>query len=989
MLPNFFVQLERFPLTRNDKLDRKSLPYPSGSEFSAAREYVAPRNAVEEELVKIWSDVLGTNRGKISVKDDFFESGGHSLKVTRLISQLRKRFEVKIAIKDLFATTVLEAQAQLICQAQRSQFIDIIPIAGLPSYPLSSSQRRLWVLSQLEQGNIAYNMPGAYVFEGELDIASMEYDFTTLIERHEILRTIFKEDETGEIRQYIRPPDNAGFGIIVQDVREEEDEIITRRVLEQFLKPFDLSADLLLRACLFRSGDKKWIFSVVTHHIVVDGWSMDILIRELLLLYKAHVNKEPYSLTPLRIQYKDYAWWQQDQLKKDVFKEHKAWWLQQFEGEIPILELPADKVRPAIMTYNGATVDSILAAATCKGIKELCQDQQATLFMGLLAIVNVLLYKYSGQNDIIIGSPIAGREHADLEDQIGFYINTLPLRTRFDGQDNFKELLENIKQFTIQAYEHERYPFDELVDELKLRRDMSRNPLFDVSLSLLNAEDIKANSQTPGQLEIHKYEDAARITSRFDLLFIFLHEDDTLRVRIEFNSDIYGQATMERLADHLLQISEAIVLHPGRPVSQLEILSQVEREQLLYEFNDTTLEYPPGKTLVQLFNEQVARTPGKTALVFGQTSLPYQELDIQWSRLPDHLRKTFGARPDMLIGLILDRSDMMIIAIAGILKSGAAYVPIDPAYPLSRKEFVCRDAAINILITQTDYLFELDFYKGDIFSIDVELDLVDTSVALPAITIGPDDLAYVIYTSGSTGQPKGVMIEHAAIANTIQAQQSIFNVLEDYMHLRFASASFDASVSEIFAALLSGGTLYIINEADKKDPFLFTSFIKENKIDIATIPPAFLQLMEIDQVQPLKRLITAGEAAIKNKVADFTQYGDYYNAYGPTESAICASVFKVAKGKEIEYSIVPIGRPICNTQIYIVNKDLGLMPVGLPGEICIGGAGLARGDPNFPGLTPATVLENTFFSHQPRDPAGGLGKRPPAGNIEFSLPMGI
>ncbi len=984
MLPHFFVQLERLPLTPNGKLDRKSLPYPSGSEFSAAREYVAPRNAVEEELVKIWSDVLGTNRGKISVKDDFFESGGHSLKVTRLISQLRKRFEVKIAIKDLFATTVLEAQAQLICQAQRSQFIAIIPIAGLPSYPLSSSQRRLWVLSQLEQGNIAYNMPGAYVFEGELDIASLEYAFTTLIERHEILRTIFKEDETGEIRQYIRPPDNAGFGIIVQDVREEEDEIITRRVLEQFLKPFDLSADLLLRACLFRSGDKKWIFSVVTHHIVVDGWSMDILIRELLLLYKAHVNKEPYSLTPLRIQYKDYAWWQQDQLKKDVFKEHKAWWLQQFEGEIPILELPADKVRPAIMTYNGATVDSILAAATCKGIKELCQDQQATLFMGLLAIVNVLLYKYSGQNDIIIGSPIAGREHADLEDQIGFYINTLPLRTRFDGQDNFKELLENIKQFTIQAYEHERYPFDELVDELKLRRDMSRNPLFDVSLSLLNAEDIKANSQTPGQLEIHKYEDAARITSRFDLLFIFLHEDDTLRVRIEFNSDIYGQATMERLADHLLQISEAIVLHPGRPVSQLEILSQVEREQLLYEFNDTTLEYPPGKTLVQLFNEQVARTPGKTALVFGQTSLTYQELDIQSSRLADHLRRTFGARPDMLIGLILDRSDMMIIAIAGILKSGAAYVPIDPAYPLSRKEFVCRDAAINILITQTDYLFELDFYKGDIFSIDVELDLVDTSVALPAITIGPDDLAYVIYTSGSTGQPKGVMIEHAAIANTIQSQQSIFNVHEDYRHLQFASSSFDASVSEIFVALLSGGTLYIINEADKKDPFLFTSFIKENKIDIATIPPAFLQLMEIDQVQPLKRLITAGEAAIKNKVADFTQYGDYYNAYGPTESAICASVFKVAKGKEIEYSIVPIGRPICNTQIYIVNKDLGLMPVGLPGEICIGGAGLARGYLNLPGLTADRFIENPFVPSERMYRTGDWGKWLPDGNIEFT-----
>ena len=486
MLPSYFVQLDQLPLTPNGKIDKKALPDPEGLGLSSGVEYVAPRNETEEKLVQIWQEILG--KENISIKDNFFELGGHSLKATSLTSQIHKQFEVKLALKDLFQKPILEEQAQLIQQAEKKTFNTIPITAEQTSYSLSSAQRRLWILSQFEEGNIAYNMPGVYVFEGDLDKPALEQAFTTLIERHEILRTVFKEDAQGQVRQWIQTVEDIGFKITYQDVRKEkkQPEKIRKIVQAECIKPFNLATGPLLRASLYQVANDKWIFTYTMHHIISDGWSMNVLIKELLLFYNTYIKGEVNPLKPLRIQYKDYAAWQQERLSGEQLQSYKTYWLEQFTGELPVLEIPTDKPRPAVKTYNGGAIHKTINAKLSRGLKALSQEQGATLFMGLLATVKTLLYRYTNQEDIIIGSPIAGREHADLEDQIGFYINTLALRTQFKGEDSYKELLEKVKQVTLGAYEHQVYPFDELVDELQLNRDMSRSALFDVMIVLQN-----------------------------------------------------------------------------------------------------------------------------------------------------------------------------------------------------------------------------------------------------------------------------------------------------------------------------------------------------------------------------------------------------------------------------------------------------------------------------------------------------------------------
>ncbi|SFF10403.1 methyltransferase, FkbM family/non-ribosomal peptide synthase domain TIGR01720/amino acid adenylation domain-containing protein [Chitinophaga sp. CF118] len=859
-----------------------------------------------------------------------------------------------------------------------SSFQEIPNAPQQQNYPLSSSQKRLWLLSQLADGNVAYNIPGTYVFEGELDVKALEHTLFTLLGRHEILCTVFKEDETGEVRQFINTVGNTGFTLKQFDLRQSATSI-DALLLEEMVKPFNLANGPLLRTTLYRLADNKWIFSYVMHHIISDAWSMDILIKELFQIY----NKDTNHLKPLRIQYKDYATWQQAQLSVDESKKHRAYWLNQFAGELPVLDMQGDKPRPAIQTFNGERISKSLGLQVSKGILELSQEQGSTLFMTLLAAVNALLYKYTNQVDIVIGSPTAGREHTDLENQIGFYINTLALRSQFKAGDSFEALLNTVKEVTLQAYEHQAYPFDQLVDELQLRRDRSRNALFDVAMTLQTGSTMQTNgSMNMDKLQVSRYHGKGNLICKFDLLFVFVQSGEELFVNIEYNKDIYTKATAERLAGNLTKLLDNIIRYPGKPINELDCLNEVEKQQLLSGFNNTGTTYP-DKTIVRLFEEQAAANPDLTAVVSGDTKLTYRELDEKSNQLAHYLRKHYDVQPDQLIGIMLDRSDKLIISILGILKAGAAYVPIDVSYPLPRKEFIIRETALNVLITQADFMFDLVCYTGNLLAIDIQLDTLDTPVSSCGVMVAPDSLAYVIYTSGSTGNPKGVMIEHTTIANTIFSQKEIFDIQVAERGLQFASASFDASVSEIFIILTAGGTLYIINDADKKDPELLLQFINDSEISIATIPPAFLQLMEIEKIQTLKKLITAGEAAIKNSVDSYSSIGDYFNAYGPTESSICATVLKINKGTITDNKNVPIGSPIANTQIYILNDGLDMVPVGVAGEICIGGGGLARGYLHNEQLTDLKFANNPFKAGTRIYKTGDLGRWLPDGNIEF------
>jgi amino acid adenylation domain-containing protein len=862
---------------------------------------------------------------------------------------------------------------------ERFELIQQVPVQE--NYALSSSQRQLWIIGQFEDGNVAYNRPKALIFNTAPDLDALRKSFRILIERHEILRTVFRETNQGSVRQFIQSPEDTGFVIDYIDMRQQQEKV-NALLQREFTKPFDLAKGPLFRACLLEVKHDEWIFGFVMHHIINDAWSMSILVKELMILYRACIEDKPNPLPPLRIQYKDYAAWQQEQLSGDHLMKHKSYWLKQFEGDLPVLDLPVGKVRPALRTYNGESFTTQISRHLSDGIKLLSQQQGATLFMGMLAAVNTLFYRYTSQEDIIIGTPIAGREHADLQDQIGFYANTLALRMQFKGDSSYRNLLDNAKKVTLGAYTHQIYPFDILVDDLKLQRDMSRNPLFDIQVIVENAESGN-NESDVSKAAISNYNEVESPASVFDIVLFFVESANSLQINIIYNNDIYTRAAVSQLAIHLEQILAAIIAAPDKPINQLDFLSDSDRHQLLIDFNASSLQLNKEKTIIHLFEEQVSLAPDMVAVVFGDHQLTYLELDEQSGKLATYLHQTYHLQPGQLVGVMLDRSENLIIAMLAILKAGGVYVPIDPEYPGARKSYIITDTAIQVLITQTEYIFDLSYFQGDLFAIDVQLPAILEMESSFKALVKPLDLAYIIYTSGSTGLPKGVMIEHGALSASIQSQRTIFQIAAGTRSLQFTSPSFDVSVFEIFITLASGASLYIIREQDKKEPFLLERYITDNSIAVASIPPAFLRMLSVEGIRSLQKLITGGESAAFETVVSFAKSGTYYNAYGPTESSLCASVFSINGATELTSANIPIGRPIPGVELYVLDSRRSLVPVGVSGEIYIGGSGLARGYLNSPDLTAAKFIPNPFISGERMYSTGDIGRWLPDGNLEF------
>ena len=863
---------------------------------------------------------------------------------------------------------------------------DIEALPSQPHYALSSSQYRIWVLSQTEEGNIAYNIPGAWLMEGELDVQALYAAFTMLVRRYESLRTVFREEEAGEVRQWIGAPAAAGLRIAMHDLcKEREAEgIAAGYITEEAGRPFDLAEGPLFRAGLYRIGPEKWICSFVMHHIISDGWSMHILMRQVMLLYNSYRQGITPDLPALRIHYKDFAAWQQQQLKGERLDWHRDYWLRQMEGELPVLELPTDRPRPAVKTYTGATVRRTIPADVTKKLKEAVHRQDASLFMGLLAVVNVLMYRYTGQRDLVLGSLIAGRDHVELDEQIGFFINTLALRCRLDDEWTFQRLLDEVKEVTMGAYEHQIYPFDQLIQELSFSKDRSRHPLFDVMVVLQNTRQGQVDArETLGDLIVSEYTWGENTVSKFDLSFNFLEVGEGLEVIIEYNTDIYDRASAERTGRHFQQIMEAALRQTTTALSRLDYLSADEKQQLLYEFNDSAVSYPADRTVLDLFAAQVAAHPDQPAVVAADTTLTYRELDERSDRLARHLADVYGVGKGHLTGICMARDEWMIIAILAILKTGGAYIPIDVNLPEARKRYIITDARLQLLVVRPSYAAMQDV---DIQYCVPDESLTDgmTPVEAPDAMPGPSDLAYVIYTSGSTGEPKGVMVEHGGIANTVHAQQTLFKVKPGERGLQFASPSFDASVWEIFLMLASGGALYIIDDAARQEPGMLDAFLIRHHIDVITIPPICLQMMSDEAMRTVRTVITAGEASIRESVGRYLQWGEYYNAYGPTETSICATAYRMAPGDELPAEGIPIGPPIPNTTIYILDDQLELMPAGLPGEICIGGPGLARGYLHRPALTATRFIDHPWKNGQRLYRTGDVGRWLPGGDIQFT-----
>ncbi|WP_124590810.1 non-ribosomal peptide synthetase [Tenacibaculum discolor] len=984
MVPSYLHVLEQFPLTVNGKVDRSKLPSIEGVLNSRGTTYLAPESSVEQKLSVLWMELLNVPR--VGLLDNFFELGGHSLKATKLISRIHKEFNVKLRLLELFNHPDLQSQSALIT-SKESEIYHAIPQLGIQeSYPLSLMQRRLWILSQLEEANVAYNMPGVYVFKGALDISLLEASFKTLISRHEILRTYFKKDDLGDIRQYIRDVDRIEFKIGFVDARGYSESEVSLALSKTLRMPFNLSEGPLLRINLYQVSEDHWVFSSVIHHIICDGWSMEVLVKELLMNYNGLVTEAPLDQSPLRIQYKDYASWQLESLKGS--SSDKEYWLNHFSGSLPVLDLSGGKPRPAVKTYNGDVYERKFSKELSNKLTRFLQQEEATLFMGLLGAVNALFYHYTSQEDIIIGSPISGRDHRDLEDQIGFYVNTLALRTQFSKEDNFEALLSKVKEVVLGAHAHQLYPFDELVSSLGLQRDMSRNPLFDVQVIVQNSNTDPTASLGLEGLSVESYTGEVSHSSVFDLVFNFIESEEGLIVSTIYNTDVFEYDWLVQMHTHLETLLEVMLASPTVSISQLSCLSAQEEVNLLEAFKTPKIAYDEAATIVSLIEAQAKKTPEATAVYYEGTSLSYQELDEQSNQLAHYLIEEYGVVNNDLVGIMMDRSEQMFIGVLAILKTGGAYVPIDPEYPESRKSYILKDTQLKVLLTQSDYIFDLSYYEGNLFAMDLQLPTLTNPTSSPEVSISSNDLVYIIYTSGSTGNPKGVLVSHGNLMHSLAPRASVYGTIDRFLLL--SSIAFDSSVAGIFSTLSTGGQLCITKSSDIANvPFIANYIVSEQISHLLTVPSYYRLLLDSlsgrDSVS-LKGVTVAGEYCPMSLITDHyaSHIGesgcDLFNEYGPTECTVWSTVHKYNPEDEVTSTI---GKPIANTPIYLLSEEETLVPVGVVGELCIGGAGVTQGYLNRPDLTAEKFVDDPFNPGGKMYKTGDYGRWKLNGEIEF------
>lgn len=964
MIPSFYLELDAFPLTPNKKVDRKALPNISTSDI-LKKEYIAPSNNIEQELVEIWQEVLGVE--KIGIRDHFFELGGHSLIMAQVINRVQKQLGLTISFTTFFENPTIEGLSG------QSKLVSYLPITKIPEaldYAVTTSQSRLWILSQLEGGSLAYNMPAAVKLNGDLDVQTFKESFQYLIQRHEILRTYFKNNSNGEIRQSILSFEETQFDIELKEFShyENKNELIANYLQEVNFIPFNLEKAPLLRASLIKLNDEENVFFLSMHHIISDGWSIQILIAEIVEIYNALIQNQNIDITPLAIQYKDYVAWYNETTQQEKYSIAEQYWLEKFEGELPVLNLPSFKSRPLNQTFNGDDFAYSFSKSFLEKIKSFSKEHEVTLFMTLMTGINALFHRYTGVNDIILGTPIAGREHPDLENQIGLYLNTLAIRTKWEGNKTFLDLLSIQKQTLIEAYDHQNYPFDALVQQLNLKRDNSRSALFDVLVVLQNQAQLnnfEKNELT--NLEVSEY-NFERKTSQFDMSLTFI-ETDRLDLIIEYNTDIYDKSLIEYIAIHFENLMSEFLDNPKSDIATVDYITIEEKQQLLNEFNSKKVDYPVNQTIIDLLEEQVNKTPNKIAVVFEDNQLTYKELNERANKFAHYLREKYTINPDDLIGIKLQRNERMIISILGVLKSGAAYVPIDPSYPQERIDYIEKDSACKVVID------EVELEKFD----QVQNVCFDSN---PERIHEPQHLAYIIYTSGTTGTPKGVMIEHKSLLDYVLTFLNYFNVKETDTILSQSTISFDTSIEEIFPILCVGGKMIVVE--DNKDFNTVFHLCKNHHVSILSTNPFMIDFFNSSpelQLPSLKTIISGGDVLKKDYINNLISSVRIYNSYGPTETTVCATYFEVKNNSQI--GSIPIGSPIPNKSIYIIDEKGMLVPQGVYGRICIAGSGIARGYLSKAELTDEKFINNPFASGTKMYDTGDLGRWLPDGNIEF------
>jgi amino acid adenylation domain-containing protein len=980
MIPPYFVQIGNIPLTPNGKVNQKALPEP---EIKSGMIYNAPRDAVEKKLAAIWLDVLGLIRNAlpaspgegslIGIDDNFFQLGGHSLKATRLTSKIHREFKVKIPLAEVFKTPSIRSLAAYIKKAGEEEYGPIKPAEEKEYYELSSAQKRLYFIHQVEPGSLGYNMSVVLAVKGEIDLNKLKNIFARMMRRHESLRTSFmmvKGEPVQKVHYQVEVEieyDDLQVTGEGDRCRGEEEPF---EQISAFIRPFDLAQVPLLRVGLIKEKEQEYVLMVDMHHIISDGMSMRNLAKEFMTFY----TDPGRQLPPLTLRYKDFAQWQNKLSRSTKIKEQENYWTGCFKGEIPVLQLPFDYPRPPVFDFEGEKIGFSLDEEATAVLKRIALEADASLFMLLLTVYTIFLRKLSGQEDIVVGVPAAGRSNPELEPVIGMFINTLALRNFPTGEKTFLEFLNEVKENSLQAFENQDYQFETLVEKVVSQRPSSGNPLFDTMFVLQNNED--SVPQTGEQKKIPRLDITpygyTNKTSRFDITLEASDRDKTLWVSIEYRTALFNKETIERFTGYFKQAVSFIRQNPTKRLKEIEIIPGEEKKKLLEDFSHTPIHFPgfKDKTIQGLFEEQAGRTPDHAALLGKEEGwkdrrvegkkenvlLTYKELNKRSDGLA-YLLKEKGVGPDIIVGIMMERSVEMIVGILGILKAGGAYLPIDPGYPGKRIEYMLTGSASKILVTTPGLSKEIEF-ANDIIFVPTSPHLPFPPSPLPSLhlhlSLAPvTSLVYVIYTSGSTGRPKGVLIQHRSLVNMVWFHREIFGENFQSRISQVASVSFDAMAFEIWPCLLAGGVLCIVDNETRMDPWQLKEWLIKHQITISFQTTRMAQQLLAEQWPKtgtaLKALRAAGDRLTVYPTGTYPFR--FYNLYGPTEDTIWTTWTEVTVKPRQESQPPSIGKPVANKQVYILSRSLKLQPVGIAGELCISGVGLARGYLNRPEFT--------------------------------------
>ncbi len=974
MVPSAFVFLDKFPSTPNGKVDRDALPSPGCARPDLEQPFVAARTKLEKEIAAVWERILEVDR--VGALDSFVELGGDSLKATRIITRLRELLQVELPMNCFFETpTVAELAGKIedgggIGQEQSLR----IPVADRNvDLPLSFSQERVWFLQRLDPEQIAYNFQCALRFRGRLDPRVLQRSLSEIVRRHEIYRTTFPEVD-GRPVQMIHPAERVEMPVVdLRDLPANQQEEEKKRLLDaEFQKRFDVSKLPLARWMLLRLGETRHELIHVEHHLVHDGWSFNVFLGELLELYKAYSTGQPSPLPDLTVQFADYACWQRQWMKGAEAHRQLAYW-GQLKDSPPALDLPADRPRPHIQSFRGGAPRFEIPMELCRSLRRLSAKEGVSLYMTMFAVFATLLQKYSRHDEIPIGAGIANRRWRETESMIGMLLNNIVLRANLSGDPSFRDLLKRVRDLILEGSENQDVPFDMVVNEVQPHRSLSHNPLFQVMFGFHDAP--MPQIELP-EIDLELGLVLSNRSAKFDMTVIGIphceqrlglrpgSEKDGLTLVWEYSSDLFDESTIKRMADHFIGLLEAFVANPDQPLSEPQLLAAPDREQMLNGWNQTATDYPRQATVHELFEHQAKQKPDSIAVIFGDETLSYTQLNVRANQLANYLRR-FGVGPEIMVGICIERSLEMVVGLLGILKAGGAYLPLDPGYPQSRLDFMLKDASVPVVLTLSSQRARYRSYPGEVICLDSDLArIAQESPKNPVSGVSADNLAYLIYTSGSTGQPKGTLIEHRGVVRLVR-DTDYYQVDSTDRIAHASTVSFDAATFEIWGALLNGALLIGVNKEILLNSKSLADFLQQQHISAMFLTTALFNQVAReapDAFKGLKALMFGGESVDPDAVRVVMASNPperLLHVYGPTESTTFASWYRITD-VPVDAGTVPIGQPIANTTLYVLDENMNPLPVGIPGELYIGGDGLARGYLNQPELTAEKFVANPF-----------------------------